>query len=45
MLMATFLGGVPRKDYLFMDVRLLMVGYDIGVTLVASDLSVQTYYL
>jgi hypothetical protein len=26
--MAIFLGGAPRKDYLFMDVRLSMVGHE-----------------
>jgi len=45
MLMAIFLGGAPKKDYLFMDVRLLTVGFDIGATLVAFYLSVQTCYL
>ena len=45
MLMAIFFSGAPRKDYPSMDVRLLTVGYDIGTTFVASDLSLQTYYL
>jgi hypothetical protein len=44
MLMAIFLGGAKRKDYLFRDVRLLTVRYDICATLVASHLSVQTCY-
>jgi hypothetical protein len=43
MLMAIFLGGAPRKDYLFMNVRLSMVGYGISTTLVVSYLNVQMY--
>ena len=39
MLMPIFLGGAPGKDYLLMDVRPLMVGYEISATLVVSDLS------
>lgn len=43
MLMATFFTGAPKKGYLFMDVGLLMVGYETSATLVVSDVSVQMY--
>lgn len=36
--MAIYFTGVTRKDYPFMDVRLLTVGYDIGATLVAHPI-------